>query len=49
MGWIMSIILIIAGAVSGISDLMIAAGIFAVAGELGFIRDHFEKMKKVPK
>lgn len=49
MGWIISIILIIAGAASGISDLMVAAGIFAIAGELGFIRDSFEKTKKVPK
>lgn len=33
MGWIISIILIIAGAVSGVSNLMVAAGIFAIAGE----------------
>lgn len=36
MGWIISLILVIAGCISSDSLLIIAAGLFAIAGSIAF-------------
>ena len=46
MGWIISIVLLIAAAISVNSDLMIAAGLFAIAGSVEFLSDKKTDKKK---
>lgn len=42
MFWIVSVILLVTSIVVGNTDLMIAAGLFAIAGEIGF-KDFYKK------